>query len=343
MINEEVIASIPVADLEDGSVPTWSDDDNRYIAGTGGGTAAFGLGMFVAWGGDPAAPIPGNSLEANGQVVSAGTYSGLAAIYPSWVDGDDLTIPDLTGHTIAGYKSGDPYFGTLGDFVGEAEHTLTEGEMPSHDHSASTGTDGNHTHRSRGYWTGGGGTGRSIANSYIGGDPTDNNALLSAGNHSHTVSINDTGNDEAHTNVQPSYVGRWLVIAADGAGEYSPTVQAALTGRVDTLEAVLTTQSGYVDRVGDGSDTMDMPEVTFPLPFAAGTFPTVVISVHGYKSGTDTADPDGFQPGAANLMQAPQLDGISPTSFTARMSRSSGGFVTSGRYMIAWIAHGTLA
>lgn len=42
----------------------------------------------------------------------------------------------IEGYVVAGYKSGDPNFGTAGVTVGSATHTLTTAEIPSHTHSA---------------------------------------------------------------------------------------------------------------------------------------------------------------------------------------------------------------
>lgn len=76
------------------------------------------------------------------------------------------------------------------------------GELPAHNHSASTNTTGNHNHGFQMY-TYNGSTNDNYPSSFDTNRPgiykyTDNN-----GNHSHTVNINNTGSNQAHNNIQP--------------------------------------------------------------------------------------------------------------------------------------------
>jgi microcystin-dependent protein len=48
-------------------------------------------------------------------------------------------LPDFRTRVGAGYKAGDPTFGTIGATGGETAHTLTLAEMPTHHHAASAG------------------------------------------------------------------------------------------------------------------------------------------------------------------------------------------------------------
>ena len=75
---------------------------------------------------------------------------------------------------------------------------LTVGELPSHGHSAYSNTTGNHTHTYTRYYGGGAGVcpdGSSDQGSY--------QETSSNGNHSHTITINNTGSSQAHNNIQP--------------------------------------------------------------------------------------------------------------------------------------------
>jgi len=106
--------------------------------------------------------------------------------------------PDLRNRFIAG--AGGQY--ASGDTGGEDDVTLTEGEMPSHDHGANVSTDGDHTHDyislyapgSSGYVEGGGFTDGDTSTS------PNTNQTTSNGLHTHNVTLENTGGDQAHEN-----------------------------------------------------------------------------------------------------------------------------------------------
>ena len=96
-----------------------------------------------------------------------------------------------------------------GETGGEFVHQLTVGEMPSHTHTASINTTGNHHHGT--IWTDGsycvwGLYDRNCNHRGMGAGNDWDNALPNTstdGNHSHTVTINNTGSNNAHNNLQP--------------------------------------------------------------------------------------------------------------------------------------------
>ena len=102
-------------------------------------------------------------------------------------------------------ENGTTYTYNLGDKGGEAKHQITIEEIPPHSHSASCSTNGNHSHT---YWGHSGSSGKS---SYNGTANWDNLANTSNnGGHSHTITIGNTGGNQAHENRQPyQAVARW--------------------------------------------------------------------------------------------------------------------------------------
>lgn len=116
------------------------------------------------------------------------------------------------GRAIVSQKDGDPNFGTAGQLSGEAEVTLTESQMPSHNHtvnppSTTTSSDThNHNVPNTVYKVGSSTLGLAYATNddvTWGSPATDNDT------HSHTVNIaqfnsGSKGGGAAHNNVQPS-------------------------------------------------------------------------------------------------------------------------------------------
>lgn len=91
------------------------------------------------------------------------------------------------------------YTYTNGATGGEVKHQLTADEMPSHSHSASCSTDGNHAHTFYLAVDKSPDNGKKGANT--GHDSTGTTSY--AGNHSHTITIASTGDNGSHENRQP--------------------------------------------------------------------------------------------------------------------------------------------
>ena len=83
--------------------------------------------------------------------------------------------------------------------------SITVGELPSHNHSAYTDTTGNHNHDFYGINTPTQsdipGIGAAMHASATGN--TQYNRISTNGNHSHIITINNTGSNQAHNNIQP--------------------------------------------------------------------------------------------------------------------------------------------
>lgn len=96
-------------------------------------------------------------------------------------------------------ENGVTYTYTNGATGGEVKHQLTADEMPSHSHSASCSTDGNHAHTFYLAADGSPDNGKKGANTGHASTGT----TSYAGNHSHTITIASTGGNGSHENRQP--------------------------------------------------------------------------------------------------------------------------------------------
>ncbi len=91
---------------------------------------------------------------------------------------------------------------------GENAHTLSESEMPSHTHSGSTTTNGSHSHSFGERGTDDvGGSDWHLAD----GSADTNFNTNGAGNHSHSLNINNTGGNTAHENRPPYYAVYYIM------------------------------------------------------------------------------------------------------------------------------------
>lgn len=171
-----------------------------------------------------ASATPTGWLECDGSAVSRSTYARLfAAIGTSYGAGDGSTtfkLPDMRDRFPAG--AGTSY--SRGSTGGEAEHTLTTAETPSHSHAKGTLaiSGGTHDHdvMSDQYQNFDGGAGGTILGvtgiKPDGSGPEDRTGTTESAGHSHTVSGStaSVGSGDAHEN-RPPYLGvRFIIFAA---------------------------------------------------------------------------------------------------------------------------------
>ncbi len=79
--------------------------------------------------------------------------------------------------------------------------------MPSHNHSASTNTTGWHNHGVQTWNTQG--VGGNAVSSYATATKTNYIYVDGNGNHAHSITVNNTGSNTAHNNIQP-YIAVYL-------------------------------------------------------------------------------------------------------------------------------------
>lgn len=125
----------------------------------------------------------------------------------------NTNAPDLGGKVVVGFKQNSQKFGTLKQEGGEEEVSLTTPQLPAHAHSATIGG-GNHQHDYRDiYFSEISGTVPTPTNVGSNDSDADNRGLDMTrttdmgGSHSHDITINNTGDGEAHNNLQPYLVG----------------------------------------------------------------------------------------------------------------------------------------
>lgn len=172
------------------------------LAGNGCGSGSGLSWTGTTWACTPLVPV-GSVLMFSGATAGNfdGTGLGIAGTqFEGWAlcNGYNNT-PNLGGRFVVGVGSaGGPTY-SLNDTGGEDTHTLTVAEMPSHTHTGTANSDGEHNHRmgERGFQT----DGSDAADGSL-----DDTTLRThdAGSHTHSLSISSAGSGQAHEN-RPSY------------------------------------------------------------------------------------------------------------------------------------------
>jgi microcystin-dependent protein len=181
-------------------------------------TIANPIGRIVAYGGTSA---PSRWLLCYGQAISRTTYSSLFAILSTtYGSGDGSTtfnLPDLRGRVIAGQDdmggtsanrltglSGGVNGDNLGAAGGAETHTLTEGQLASHDHYS---------------FRNGGSSGNPLTNAnypsfdYTSGGTIDDYVIQGHASVANIGLTDSAGADQAHNNVQPTIILNYIIYA----------------------------------------------------------------------------------------------------------------------------------
>ena len=142
------------------------------------------------------ATAPQGYLFCEGQLLDKSKYPELYNICGNLFGESSTTqfyLPDLRGRVIAGYDENDTSFNTIGKLLGEKSHTLTVNEMPSHKHQIKTNNDDFNNSPGGGNY----GTTHDGANTW----------------YNTNWYTENTGGGQAHNNIQPTLVLKWIVKA----------------------------------------------------------------------------------------------------------------------------------
>jgi len=140
-------------------------------------------------------------LKCDGRSLSRTTYAALFAVIGTAfgsVDGNSFSLPDCRGRVLGTLGQGAGLTNrALGASVGAETHTLTIGEMPSHNHGV---TDPGHTHTYINNTNN-----QNTDNAFASETAADDADLAKTTGSSTTgITINNTGGDGAHNNMQPT-------------------------------------------------------------------------------------------------------------------------------------------
>lgn len=165
--------------------------------------------------------LAGEWLFCDGSSLSSSSYPGLFAAIEYTYGGSSGTfsLPDLRGRARFGRDNmGGSTAGritsaetsingtTLGSAGGVQSLALSESQLPAHTHTATTSSDGAHTHTYDGasYQSGGPYGGGAVA-SYV------SKTTASTGNHTHTITVATTGSGAKHSNMPPAIIINALI------------------------------------------------------------------------------------------------------------------------------------
>lgn len=191
----------------------WTDQTGQ--GGVTGDTVPIGSLMPL-----PTTIIPENWLLCDGSEVSRTEYSELFNVIGEDFGAGDgsstFNLPNIKGRTIVGLDPNDEDFNEIGKTLGEKAHKLTVDELASHKHDIN----GN------GYALHGAGSQEFAAG---GANSTDIKTFLN---------IKNTGGDQPHNNIQPSFVGCYIIKAKQSAGLVATVVDnLESTSETDALSA----------------------------------------------------------------------------------------------------------
>lgn len=182
-----------------------------------GGIENLPVGIINPFGGNNAPP---GWLICDGREVSRFDYSSLFNVigttYGSGNDSTTFNLPDLRKRVPVGYSSNDNGYDTLGDSIGNETHSLSIDELAKHSHPNSVSSDGLHNHLMYNKWNSYGdgntsGNGFTSPGNGWNQDGYEDNYTNNGGDHTHTVTITETGEGVPFSLLQPSLLINYII------------------------------------------------------------------------------------------------------------------------------------
>lgn len=159
--------------------------------------------------------VPAGAKLCDGSVLQISQFPKLFAKIGTTYGGNGTTtfqLPDFRGRAVIGAGQGAALSNrTLGTSLGTETHVLSEAEMPYHQHTGATSTDGAHQH---GYT----GLGSPDQFKFVNDTAAPITVYTAAtsgvigGAHVHSISVNAAGSGQAHENMAPSMVCQIAIV-----------------------------------------------------------------------------------------------------------------------------------
>jgi len=155
----------------------------------------------------------GSSKLRSGTDPDGKNYAALFAVIGTTfgsADGTHFNLPNLKGRVPVGLDSSQTEFDAMAETGGAKTHTLTTAQMPAHIH-----TSPNHSHK--GIWFGAGVGGYRTSSSHINNASgaeiatVYNSGTNALGTGDTAATINSTGGDGSHPNLQPYLVLQYII------------------------------------------------------------------------------------------------------------------------------------
>ena len=180
-------------------------------------------GSIVNYAGDTA---PTGWIICDGSELSKTIYSDLFYIignkYGSASD-DNFKLPDLGERIPAGFKSGTNSLGAIG---GNSSITLTTNQMPSHNHTGTSDSNGAHTHTGTTDLNGSHTHSSNSSDNSISGTNTSTLGLVTAdGDNSINASVNDSV-----SGIEPNLYANTIALTINEAGSHTHGFTTASNG-----------------------------------------------------------------------------------------------------------------